>query len=70
MLNWFRKHGFGQHHRSQPVTRSGLSSSAPDLTEDEEEQSAIVLEKVVLSPSPPRYCRPGAGGKVITTRVF
>ena len=49
MLNWFRKHGFGQQHQSQPVNKSGLSSSAPDLTEDEVEKNPILLEKVVLS---------------------
>lgn len=63
MLNWFRKHGFGQHHRQQPVGKSRLSSSAPDLTEDEEENSGIVLEKVV-PPCPPRYGRPGREGRL------
>lgn len=63
MLNWFRKHGFGQHHRSQSVAKSGLSSSAPDLTEDAEDNSGIVLEKVRLSLSPRRYGGHGAGGE-------
>ena len=48
MFSWLKKHRPGAHGHIDRNSRGGLSSSAPDLTEEDSPRQPIQLEKVFL----------------------